>query len=102
MNRLGHFRTNASTCLVHRGLWAGMPMREEAESLASDPVIWHGNGGHLLICFLMPPFANVLVSLCAGGGKHIGIGHGFSSMKCFALKFYNMTIEQYQHAFGYG
>jgi hypothetical protein len=40
----GHFRIDADSCQVMRRYWKEMPLQVEMETLAPDPVIWHGNG----------------------------------------------------------
>jgi hypothetical protein len=42
--RMGHFRVNKTNCLLGRHTNAHMWAREELETLAPDPLIWHGNG----------------------------------------------------------
>ena len=44
LTRAGHYKINQTTCTLERHYWKNMPIQEELESLASDPIIWHGNG----------------------------------------------------------
>lgn len=44
VNRHGHFLIDRKTCLVYRSTKGNMPFKEELESLAPDPLMWHGNG----------------------------------------------------------
>ena len=44
VNKFGHYRLNSSSCLIYRHTSSDMPFREELNSLAPDPLIWHGNG----------------------------------------------------------
>lgn len=80
LNKLGHFKMDEDTCYVHRQVWKDIPMSVELATLATHPIIWHGNGA----------------------GKHLGIGHGYNSYKCLLHKMYNLTIEEYSIKYGYG
>ena len=44
MTRQGYWTFDEDTCMVKRRLWDGMPLQKELATLATDPVIWHGNG----------------------------------------------------------
>lgn len=77
MSRLGHFVVTDDRCLLQRKLWDGMPLREEMESLALDPIIWHGNGE----------------------GKGMFKQYGHSAYLCY-LKHAKMTEEEFQNTFG--
>ena len=70
--RHGHFKVNQSSCLLYRHYWPQMPCKEELESLAADPIIWHGNGA----------------------GKRLFMQFGHDAFKCVIDK-RNMTEEQY-------
>jgi len=80
LNRLGHFKVSQTLCVLQRNYWENMPMQVELESLAHDPVIWHGNG--------------------AGKGLYQNYGH--SSMKCYLEQKLNLTVPEYTERFGYG
>jgi hypothetical protein len=49
VRKQGHFQVNPDTCLVERHVTEGMVLREELQTLAPDPLIWHGNGEFGLI-----------------------------------------------------
>ena len=70
--RYNYFRLNASSCLVHRVIDEHTPFKVELQSLASDPLIWHGNGA----------------------GKEAFRDKGYSSMKCL-LDERGLTMQQY-------
>jgi hypothetical protein len=44
VRKQGHFQVNPDTCLVERHVTESMVLREELQTLAPDPLIWHGNG----------------------------------------------------------
>lgn len=44
VRKQGHFRLNPETCLVERHTSPTMVLSEELQTLAPDPLIWHGNG----------------------------------------------------------
>jgi hypothetical protein len=44
VNRHGHFLIDRKTCLIYRSTKGNMPFKEELETLAPDPLMWHGNG----------------------------------------------------------
>ncbi len=77
LKRLGHFDVNKTTCLAERRYWAKMPLQEELESLAPDPLIWHGNGA----------------------GKRQYQDVGYASFKCFLAKL-NMTEADHLNTYG--
>jgi hypothetical protein len=77
MSRMGHFKMDENRCLLRRHLWPGMKLEEEMETLATDPIIWHGNG--------------------EGKGMYRQYGH--SAWLCY-LRTSNMTEEQYLNTFG--
>jgi hypothetical protein len=77
LSRLGHFSLDSSACLLARKYWKEMPLQEELESLAADPIIWHGNG--------------------EGKGMYKQYGH--SAFLCY-LKMVNMTEADHQNTFG--
>ena len=70
--RQGHFKVNRTSCTLYRHYWAGMPAREELESLAADPIIWHGNGA----------------------GKRLFMQYGHDAFQCNIGK-WNMTEKHY-------
>lgn len=77
LSRQGHFVLNESNCLLQRKIWPTMPLLEEMESLASDPVIWHGNGE----------------------GKGMFKQYGHAAYLCW-LKRLNITDAEYLDTFG--
>jgi hypothetical protein len=77
MSRVGHFHMMEDRCLLRRKLWDDMPLKEEMETLAVDPIIWHGNG--------------------EGKGMYMHYGH--SAFLCY-LKNHNMTQEDHSNTFG--
>ena len=44
LSRSGYFKLNSTSCTLERNLSEGMPLKQELETLATDPIIWHGNG----------------------------------------------------------
>lgn len=44
VNKHGHFQMDKITCLIYRSTKGDMPYKEELETLAPDPLMWHGNG----------------------------------------------------------
>ena len=55
VNRHGHFLINKKTCLVYRSTKGNMPFKEELESLAPDPIMWHGNGNMIVYKYILFP-----------------------------------------------
>jgi hypothetical protein len=70
--RHNYFRLNESSCLIYRHVDANTPYQEEVNSLASDPLVWHGNGA----------------------GKGIFRDKAFQSFKCF-LDGRRITVGEY-------
>ncbi len=77
LSRQGHFTLNDTNCILKRKLWNNMPLQEEMESLATDPIIWHGNGV----------------------GKEMFKHYGHAAFKCY-LKNRNMTEQDHMNTFG--
>lgn len=77
LSRVGHFDLDNKNCLLRRKTWDSMPLQEEMESLAPDPIIWHGNG--------------------EGKGMYKQYGH--AAFLCL-LKYWNMTEAHHQNTFG--
>lgn len=75
--RFGHFKLNETSCLPYRNIYPALPEREEIESLATDPVIWHGNG--------------------AGKSAFLGLAH--HTFHC-RLKKANMTENDWMNTYG--
>jgi hypothetical protein len=75
LSRQGHFYIDQNDCKLKRKIWDKMPLQSEMETLATDPVAWHGNG--------------------AGKKLYIHLGH--MTYKCFLDK-QNITIAQYEKA----
>ena len=44
LSKSGYFKLNSTSCTLERHLSDEMPLKQELETLASDPIIWHGNG----------------------------------------------------------
>jgi hypothetical protein len=42
--RHNHWKIDRHDCLAYRHVRPGIPLEEEMRTLATDPVIWHGNG----------------------------------------------------------
>ncbi len=80
LNRQGHFSLNSSTCELGRYYWPNMPLQIELETLATDPIIWHGNGV----------------------GKNMFKRFGHSAYLCLLKNKYNMTEDEYVSKYGYG
>jgi hypothetical protein len=77
MTKLGHFAVNDTSCRAYRHVSANMALKEELESLALHPVIYHGNGA----------------------GKRTFLATGYRSYKCFLAK---ANITESQHSDTYG
>jgi hypothetical protein len=77
LTRLGHYYTNKGKCQVMRKTWKGMLGQEELESLAPDPVIWHGNGA----------------------GKRLYYQYGYEAFKC-SLDSVNWTEASHLNTYG--
>ncbi len=77
LRRLGHFQVNEDSCMVERRRWEGMPLQEEMESLAQQPVIWHGNGA----------------------GKSVYQDLGYKSFRCLLAR-RNWTEQDHANTFG--
>jgi hypothetical protein len=77
LGRAGHYKMNKTTCTLQRNYWNQMPVKEELESLANDPIIWHGNGA----------------------GKRFYQQYGFDAFKC-SLERRNMTEQDHTNSYG--
>ena len=77
LNKAGHYKLNATSCEIYRNYWNKMPLEEELSSLASNPIIWHGNGA----------------------GKRLFQQYGGDAFKCNLNK-RNMTETDYENTYG--
>jgi hypothetical protein len=77
LQRSGHFKLDMTTCTLERHYWENMPIKEELESLARDPIIWHGNGA----------------------GKRFYQQYGGDAFKCNLMK-RNMTEKDHTDSYG--
>ena len=75
--RMGHFKLDSPTCQLRRHYFNSMPCGEELESLAPDPIIWHGNGA----------------------GKELFVRFGHDAFKC-EMKRRNMTEQDHINTYG--
>ena len=81
LTKLGHYIVDPKTCLAQRKFWDAMPMKEEVDSLAQDPIIWHGNGA----------------------GKRVAMDISHHSFICYLKSLYNISsVEEYSEIWGYG
>lgn len=76
LSRSGYFKLNSSSCTLERHLSEGMPLKQELETLATDPIIWHGNGA----------------------GKRHFVQFGKDAFNCLLAK-RNMTEEAFTDSF---
>jgi hypothetical protein len=44
LNKQGFWQFEENSCKVYRKTWDKMPLEKELKTLATDPIIWHGNG----------------------------------------------------------
>lgn len=77
LTKMGHYKMNQTSCNLQRNYWEQMPIKEELESLAKDPIIWHGNGA----------------------GKRLYQQYGFDAFKC-SLGQRNMTELDHTNTYG--
>ncbi len=66
-----------NTCMIHREVTQNNPDFVELETIALDPLIWHGNGA----------------------GKRVFVDLAHKTFMCL-LKKHNMTIEDHHKTFG--
>lgn len=74
--RHGYFYVDKSTCLVYKHIHKDLPELFELQTIALDPVIWHGNG--------------------AGKRQFLSLAH--TSFLCH-LKLLNMTEEEHRNLY---
>jgi hypothetical protein len=93
LRRLGHFEVNSTSCLVHRVVKDGFILKEELNSLAKYPLVWHGNGRVLCVVSSLYVFC-----FKTGAGKRVCSDYGFYSYKCFLSKM-NYTETSYANLY---
>lgn len=104
VRKQGHFHVNPSSCMVERRTHEGMVLRDELQTLASDPLIWHGNGKIIERSLSVPDVTDTSDSMqchvsSVGAGKQVYLTFGYQSFKCLLAK-RNMTEADHLQTYG--